>query len=274
MIKKIIFLILFLALIASLAYRIDLGKSPHERIGELMYFPSGNAVRLLCVGFYAPFADLVWLRFIQYYGEHRLTDLKYGLMYHILDVLTTLDPYFIHAWNLGALMLTHDAQRPDQALQLLKKGIDRNPTEWRLTFMYGFINYLFLYDYKTALVYFRLSSMSPGAADMPKRWAGYIALKRVHDIRTAYNLWLDMYNNTVSPEERKIALMYLNEIKMEFDIEFLNKKIADFETKMGRKPYALNELINAGLIDSLPVEPHGYKYVLKNGQAYSTWKKK
>lgn len=274
MIKKIFFIILFLLLIFNFAYRIDLKKTSHALIGELMYFPSGFAVKSLSVGFYVPLADLVWLRFIQYYGEHRMTDTRFDLMYHILDILTTLDPYFVHAYTLGALMLTHDAQRPDQAMKLLKKGMQADYNEWRIPFIYGFIQYVFLRDYKTALAYLGISSQKPDATDMPKRWAGYIALKRLRDTKTALALWLDLYNNAKNPEERRIAKMYIQETRMLLDIEFLNNKIEEFKTKFGRVPYHLNELVISGLIDSIPAEPHGEKYVIRNGRAYSLWQKK
>jgi hypothetical protein len=274
MIKKFLFVILLLLLIANLSYRIDLKKTHHELIGELMYFPSGFAVRSLSLGFYAPLADMVWLRFIQYYGEHRMTDARFDLMYHILDILTTLDPYFVHAYTLGALMLTHDANRPDQAMKLLKKGMRADYNEWRTPFIYGFINYVFLRDYKTALAYLRISSQKPNATDMPKRWAGYIALKRIGDLKVALALWLDLYNNAKNFEEKSIAEMYINKIKMELDIEFLNKKIEEFKAKIGRQPISLKELVVYNIIDSIPTEPHGGKYYLKEGKALSTWEKK
>lgn len=274
MIKKIIFIISLILLIANFSYRIDLKKTSHELIGELIYFPSGTAVKSLSLGFYVPLADLVWLRFIQYYGEHRMTDARFDLMYHILDILTTLDPYFLHAYTLGALMLTHDANRPGQAMKLLKKGMQADYDEWRIPFIYGFIHYVFLRDYKTALSYFRLSSKSPRATDMPKRWAGYIALKRLRDTKTALALWIDLYNNAKNPEEKKIAEMYIQEARMDLDIEFLNNKIEEFKSKFGRAPYYLNELVISRLIDSIPAEPHGEKYIIRHGRAYSTWQKK
>jgi len=271
MFKKIFLIILLLILIASLSYRIDLKKTPHELIGELMYFPSGLAVQALSLGFQESMADLVWLRFIQYYGEHRMTDARFDLMYHILDILTTFDPYFVHAYTLGSLMLTHDAKRPDQAMALLKKGMRADINEWRTPFIYGLIHYVFLRNYKTALAYLRISAQKPNAPDMPKRWAGYIALKKIGDTRTALALWIDLYKNAKNPEERKIAIMYIQEAQMDLDIEFLNKKIDEFKDKFGRAPYYLNELVINKIIDSLPNEPHTEKYILKDGRAYSTW---
>ncbi|MGB3340786.1 MAG: hypothetical protein WBB37_04820 [bacterium] len=269
--KKIILFIMLLALIINLSYRIDTTRTTHEIIGELMYFPSGRALRIFSMGFYAPLADLIWLRFIQYYGEHRLTDTKFEMMYHILDILTTLDIHFTYAYTLGGLMLTHDAQRPDQARKLLKKGMRAMPDDWRIPFMYGFIHYVFLREHRIAQRYFRIASQKPDAPDVPKRWAAFVTYYRLGDLKTALTLWLDLYNNTKNSEEKAIAEKYIKKIKMKLDIEFLNNKILEFTKQVGRKPFRLEELVIYGIVDSIPTEPHGCHYLLRNGEVCSTF---
>lgn len=269
--KRFIVILLLLGIIASLAYRIDAQKSPHELIGELMYFPSGFALRAVSMGFSAPLADLVWLRFIQYYGEHRLTDARFELMYHILDILTTLDPRFLYAYTLGGLMLTHDAQRPDQAQLLVKKGMIENPEDWRIPFIYAFLSYVFLQEYSTARTYFHLAAQKPGAPDMPKRWHAFVTYYKLGELRTGLALWLDLYNSTENPEEKEIARFYIEKIRMKLDIEYLTKKIEEFNETHNRIPYRLSELVMSGLIDSIPAEPHGGKYYIRERQVCSTW---
>ena len=269
--KKAILILLLLALIINLSYRIDMKRTPHDIIGELMYFPSGRALRIFSMGFYGPFADLIWLRFIQYYGEHRLTDRKFEMMFHILDMLTTLDTNFTYAYTLGGLMLTHDAQRPDQAKKLLKKGMLAKPEEWRHPFMYGFIHYVFLKDFKVAQTYYRLSAQKPNAPDMPKRWAAFVTYLKLGDKKTALRMWLDYYNSTKNPEERILAEIYIKRIKMDLDIEFLNKKVKEYREITGKSPYSLGQLITIGLIDSIPPEPHDGHYFLRGGEVYSTY---
>jgi tetratricopeptide (TPR) repeat protein len=273
MIKKFLFVILLLLLIANLSYRIDLRKTHHELIGELMYFPSGFAVRALSLGFYAPLADMVWLRFIQYYGEHRMTDARFDLMYHILDILTTLDPYFVHAYTLGALMLIHDANRPDQAKKILRKGMDSNPNDWHCIFTYGFIHYVFIGNFRVAATYFRLASQQPDAPEYTKRWAAFALYNRVCDLKAALTIWLDVFNNSKDQLERSIAKYYIEKINMMLDIAFLEEKIEIFKKHTGRTPSDLQELVNAGLIKRIPEEPHGhkYKYQLRNDKVISTW---
>ncbi len=262
-----------LIIIINLAYRIDIKKAPHELIGELMYFPSGYAIRALAMGFRAPLADIVWLRFIQYYGEHRMTDARFELMYHILDILTTLDTDFVYAYTLGGLMLTHDAQRPDQARLLLKKGMLMRPDDWRIPYIYAFIHYVFIGDYRTAKTYFGISARRPGAPDMPRRWQAFVAYMKLGDLKTALALWIDLYNTTQNPEEMQIAEYYIKKIKMQIDIEQLNTKVGEFTDIYGRPPTFLSELVSSNLITAIPEEPHGERYFIKHGEVYSTWQR-
>lgn len=273
MVKKIVIACLLLIVIVNFAYRIDIKKTPHELVDELMYFPSGFALRALSVGFRVPMADLVWLRFIQYYGEHRMTDARFELMYHILDILTNLDPKFLYAYTLGGLMLTHDAERPDQAGDLLKKGMYLNPEEWRIPFIYAFVNYIFLKEYGIAQRYFRLATTKPDAPDMVKRWYAFITYLKIGDLKTSLALWMDLYNSTQNPEEKEIAAIYIQSIKMQMDIEFLSQKIQEFTQELGYPPSKISDLLNAGLIKELPEEPHGERYYIKDGKAHSTWKR-
>lgn len=263
--------IALLALVANLAYRLDTKVSPHELVGELMYFPSGAAIHALAVGYHAPLADLVWLRFIQYYGEHRMTDVKFEMMYHILDILTTLDKHFTYAYTLGGLMLTHDAQRPDQARHLLKKGMYLNPEDWRLPFMYGFIHYVFLSEYRIAQTYFIIATQKPDAPDMPRRWAAFTTQHKIGDLETGRALWYDLYKTTTNPEEEKLALYYYRKFTMQLHIKLLNEKITLYYRKFSRYPRTLDQLVYTGIMDSLPQEPHGAKYVIVNHEAISTW---
>src|SRR3972149_10777571 len=166
-ILKFLPILLFTLLMIYCNHRMEDGRKIREElVEELQYFPSGDFVQGKVGGFDMLFADWVWLRAIQYYGQHRLTDAKFTYLGHILDVLTTLDPRFIHAYTFGALLLTHDSAEPEKALQLLKKGNEKNPDRWEIPFTEGFIQYVFLKDYREAVRAFRLASSLPESPDM------------------------------------------------------------------------------------------------------------
>ena len=43
-----------------------------------------------------------WLRAVQYYGEHRRSDMRFTRMEHVFDILTSLAPGFLPAYVFGA----------------------------------------------------------------------------------------------------------------------------------------------------------------------------
>jgi tetratricopeptide (TPR) repeat protein len=201
-------------------------------------------------------ADLVWLRAIQYYGEHRQGDLKFEYLGHIFEILTTLDPKFVSAYTFGSLLLADDAKEPERALDLLTKGIRNNPDDWRIPFTKGFICYVFLRDYYKAGVYFRLSSRMKDAPDMTGRFASF-SFQRGGDRATALNLWTELYDRSKNEVERVTALRYAKEILC----EILDEKVLEFREEFGRYPRALEDLPRAGLLKRVPVAPDGDTFI-------------
>ena len=65
-----------------------------------------------------------------------------------------------------------------------------NPEDWRLPFVYGFINYAFLAEYPVARTYFKIASTKPEAPDVTQRWAAFVTYVKLGDLRTALALWV------------------------------------------------------------------------------------
>lgn len=271
MFKRSITLLLFLLSVIAIAYHLDKNLRAHTPPDEMMYFPSGHGLDAILLGHQSLCADVIWLSFVQYYGKHRLTDMKYDHMYHMLDILTDLNPAFLRAYHLGSLLLTHDAHRPDQAKALLMKGMHLNPDKWSLPFYYGFIHLVFLGDHETAQVFFRFAARKPGAPDMPKRWEAYVTYKEMGDLETALQLWLDLYNNTTNPEEKGVAELYIKDIEMQIAINDLNKQVELFIERFNRAPSTLDELVEYGFIESIPIEPHGGMYRIEHGKVQAVY---
>src|SRR5439155_9748916 len=70
---------------------------------------------------------------------------RFELLYPLLDVATTLDPYFNIAYRFGAVFLAQPApngpDRVDLAIALLQKGLARNPAQWKYALDIGFLYY-------------------------------------------------------------------------------------------------------------------------------------
>jgi tetratricopeptide (TPR) repeat protein len=168
-----------------------LGNRVQDEGQELMYFPSGRFLKETAVGHTTTLADIAWLRAIQYYGHHRMTDRKYEMVGHIFDIITTLDPNFVHAYVFGAVVLSQDAGKPEEGLALLRKGMRANPDNWLLAFETGFIYYVILHDCENAGRYFGLASRLPNAPVMTRRFAAFVQEKAGHT-ETAFELWSEI----------------------------------------------------------------------------------
>lgn len=168
---------------ASARPRLD--KSQEE---ELLYYPSGLLVRQAALGYETAAADVAWLRGIQYYGEHRLTDQKYDLIGHVMDIVTTLDPRFVQPYVFGAFVLAQEMNQPERGLELLERGMRANPTDWKLAFEAGFLHYVCRRDNATAARFFTWASRMPGHEPYVERFAAF-AHQRAGNTGMAVLLW-------------------------------------------------------------------------------------
>ena len=155
---------------------------------ELLYYPSGVWVRQASLGYETAAADLAWLRGIQYYGEHRLTDQKFDLIGHVMGVVADLDPSFLQPYVFGAFVLGQEMKRPERGLALLERGMEANPDSWLLAFETGFLYYVALRDHDSAARYFSRAARLPGHPEYVERFAAF-AHQRAGNAGMAILLW-------------------------------------------------------------------------------------
>lgn len=254
--KSVVAIILLVSSIYPLQHMIDTRwGSGEELVEELMYFPTGNLLKKVVMGYDEIVADLVWLRMIQYYGHHRQSDRRFDYLGHILDVLTDLDPRFIHAYTFGSLLLTDDAKNPSRGLSILQKGAIHNPLDWRLPFMSGFISYVFLADYDAAASWFLKASSLPESPDFTRRFAAFV-YDRKGEIDLSLELWYNLYERTENEYEKLSALRYIKRNHT----QKLNQLVERFREVNGEYPVDLKDLVRIGWLDSIPKPPNGSVY--------------
>jgi hypothetical protein len=159
---------------------------------ELLYYPSGFMVRQAAIGYETAAADIAWLRGIQYYGEHRLTDQKFDLIGHVMGIVTDLDPGFIEPYVFGAFVMAQEMNQPERGLALLERGMRANPTDWKLPFEVGFLHYVSRHDYASAARYFTWSSRMPGHEPYVERFAAFTH-QRAGNRDMAILLWKQVF---------------------------------------------------------------------------------
>jgi len=136
--------------------------APEIQQENLLYFPSGRCIKSLTLGFNHLAADFLWIKAVVYFGEHYLSDQNYPWLYHILDIVTTLDPLFLYAYEFGGLILSMGEGNYIQSNTLLKKGIHYFPDYWRLYFYLGFNHFFYFNSPFAAAPYIRKAATLPG----------------------------------------------------------------------------------------------------------------
>jgi tetratricopeptide (TPR) repeat protein len=237
------------------------GRLGERAMQELAYFPSGRFVRQAAIEYEDVAADFIWLRAVQYYGHHLMTDRKYEWLGHVFGILTTLDPRFTGAYHFGAITLAWDAREPEQALDLLAAGMAANPMNWQLPFDAGFISYMLLRDYEKAGRLFEIASKLPNAWQLTARWAA-VATAKAGDFETARQLWVDLYNSSQNKRLRELVVRQLRLLKLEEEIQALQQAVMRFREKEGRLPTGLDELVGRGYVRGVPSDPFGGHFYL------------
>jgi tetratricopeptide (TPR) repeat protein len=257
-------LILSLGLQIALRQNVERAVEASSQTPELLYISSGELLRRLSLGFDGLLADIYWTRAIQYYGRARLSEHPdYSLLGPLLRITTSLDPQLLIAYRFGAVFLASKppggAGEPEQAMQLLRRGIVANPGYWRLWEDLGFIQYWDLRDYSAAARTFQAGSKRPGAEIWMKTLAASVAA-RGGEIRTSQLLWSQIYHTASNTTIRKSALEHLAALKAYQDIESIDRLLDVYRKDEGHAAHSLQELVDAGLLHTIPADPSGVPY--------------
>lgn len=235
-------------------------------VRQLLYVRSPAAMQRLTLRFDALAADLYWIRALQHYGGSRLhagRARRYELLYPLLDITTTLDPYFNLAYRFGAIFLSEAPPggpgRPDQAIALLRKGLAARPTKWQYYHDIAFVHYWALRDPVGAAAWFRRAAEQPEAPN----WLMPVAaamLTQGSDRRSARFLWQQILR---SEQEwlRRRADHALKQILALDEIDQLHAVIARTPKRSG-EPYTWAWLIRSGALRAVPQDPSGTPYEL------------
>jgi tetratricopeptide (TPR) repeat protein len=243
-------------------------KATRVEMDELA-ISSPNVVRRMSLE-YAPLAAVMyWTRAVQYFGEkHRLKQTNFDLLWPLLDVTTTLDPHLLVAYHFGSTFLSDKtglgAGRPDLAIQLLQRGIQANPDEWRLYQDLGNAYYFDAHDYPKASAAFAEGAKNPKAYSWMKVLAAKIAGEG-ESPETSYVLWQQVYNSATDDFIRQNAADHLVLMKAAIEMKEIDRLADEYEKQTKHRATRISELVQAGLLKGVPQDPDGYPYVLGEG---------
>jgi hypothetical protein len=271
-IALLLLVLLGFAGVRRLQERIDVQQSAVETEDDQVMLRSSKLVKALSLEYAPLVADIYWTRVVQYFGnKHAGKQVDLRLLWPLLDVTSVLDPHLMPVYHFGSMFLSdappRGAGRPDLAAQLIERGIRANPDQWRLYYDLGFVYYFDMKDYKKASDAFYEGSKNPNALIWMKILAAKIAAEG-NSARTSIFLWQDVYNTTTDPSIKENALNHLQLLRAQEDCKQIDAVVEEYKKRFGRRPARVSELVQAGLLQGVPVDALGYPYTLsEEGQA-------
>jgi hypothetical protein len=234
----------------------------------MLWLQDAATMRKLSLGFDSLIADLYWIRAVVYFGRQRLSersDKNYDLLFPYLDFVTTLDPRFSTAYRFGAIFLSEPPpggpQRPDLAIELLKRGAEKNPSRWEYPHDIAFVYHWTHRDSVEAAKWMQRASDVPNAPIWLKSSAAMM-LERGRDRESARLLWQQMRDHAEEEWLRRAADRSIAQIDAMSAIEQLNEIVWRYEARAGRMPRDWQELVSARVLRAVPRDPAGVPYDL------------
>ena len=232
------------------------------------WIQSPGLMRRLAVGFNAIWADVYWIRAVQYYGDTKLSEDEnktYDQLYPLLDITTSLDPQFNIAYRFGSILLSegypNGPGKADQAIRLLEKGIRETPGKWQYFHDAGFVEYWWRRDSRAAADWFMKAAKLPESPNWLEPLAASV-LAEGGEREASRQAWLQL-NQTADHEWiRQAARRGLLQLDAEGQIEILERLLHTFFDRNGRFPASWHEMTEARLLRQVPVDPTGYVYDL------------
>lgn len=247
------------------------GKYVAETVSEIGQLPS-PLLQPLSLEFQGVVADYLFFRTMTYMGL-KLMERKnpsreeWQVMYQMLERITDLDGRFWDPYVFAESMLAWQARMLDEVEALLLKAVQSRPWDYRPSYFIGF-NYLyFKKNAEKAAPHLRAAARIPGA---PRHVKGLASRFSLYAGQTGLGIFFleNLIKDTADPKTVGYLQTRLTALKMIF---FLEEKVKAYEGKLGHAPKSLDDLVTEGLIESLPDDPYGGKFVLTaTGRVYTT----
>lgn len=260
---------------ASIAVQIvrDRGWAPFVPPEPTMWLQSGNVADRVFLGYKNLVADVYWMRSVVYYGgrrHHRTIEpesaaapsTNFEQLFTLLDLVTTLDPHFKVAYRFGSIFLADTYPtgpgRPDLAIALLQRGIERDSARWEYMEDIGFIYYWWLKDFQKAAEWFKRGGDEPGAPS----WLAPLAattLAQGGNRQGSRLLWTQLANSDLDWLRRDAAIR-LQQIDAMDTIAQLTPVLRRFVERERRYPSSWEELVQVEGLPRVPTDPTGVRF--------------
>ncbi|HKY30605.1 MAG TPA: hypothetical protein VJM12_21920 [Pyrinomonadaceae bacterium] len=239
-----------LAAVVGLSRWLDSKKPAGQaKLQEDVLYLNPTSVKRLSLAFNGIVADVYWMRSLQYVGNsilslppdstvNHLSQLDLKLLAPMLDTAVTLDPQFMAPYQYSATILREvDVQ---SAIRLIRKGIDANPSSWRL---YNYLGYIYWQqnDFAAASEAYGRGAELPGApAWMTAMKARTLTQGGSRD--TAREIYVRMYEEASDELVKDMARGRLMELDSLDERDNIRRSLEAYKAEYGRCPDSWQEM--------------------------------
>lgn len=242
--------------------------APRASSGEL-FVPRPEVARATALGFDAVLADYYWLQAVQTVGGSAHPSERGPLLGSLIDVVTTLDPWVDHPYRFAAVWMTDSPQSVRKANELLSRGIEHHPDDWRNHFYLGFNHFMYLGEPTEAADALERAIALP---DSPRYLKRLVARLRSAggELDVAETFLTQILMDEADPFGRAQLEQALDEIATERRARVLDKARDVYRERFERDIEVVEDLY--AVMRRLPEEPHGWEWELgEDGRIVSTY---
>jgi hypothetical protein len=226
-------------------------------------------------------ADLSFLAAVQVHGGRKVSNTAAVLqaedrqLARLLDYTTELDPQFCGAYRYaGSAVPRHTIDGKATGVmateQLLRRGVDDCPGDWRVPFLLGFIDSFYLGKMGDAAQAMATAAKRPGAP----QYIGFLATRLAADagaVDLGEKLATVMESEATEDATRAAWHERLLNLQMERHLREIEAAADKYKQRTGTVAPSIAALIAAGDLAAVPPEPHGGTYQLRpTGEAVSS----
>jgi tetratricopeptide (TPR) repeat protein len=277
-------ILLGLLVAVKLTQRMDARRGDLEtKFAEEQLYLNSNTAKRMSLAFNGLAADWYWMRSLQYMGRkvvnyndshvqqiqlNDLGSLDLRLLPALLRMSTTLDPEFMAPYEYGAMILP--TFNKDEAIALLNRGIENNPTAWRLHQHLGYI-YWKRNDYlKASQVYAagaKLPDAPPWMAEMSARMSAEGGSRRA-----AREMYQHLYDESNDDQIKQLLARRLMQVDSFDERDLIRRVLTDYSSKFGHCASSWKDVtpalralgLRVEISSGAPVDPANTPYRLVN----------
>ena len=273
-IKQFIILLLAVPLCFVSAHNLYKFNSVKKESIDALSLLSPKIMSTLALEFKGIMSDMLLLKCMTFLGERNIVreEIKIEEWQHVhalLQQIVELDVRFWDTYVVTEAMLVMQGGLIAEGNELLLRAAEVRDHDYRPYFLLWFNAYYLQNDLKAAAKYIALAAKRPNA---PGYMTGITSRMNLYSgqIENGILFLEEMMRETSDPAFRAYLEKRLIAFKM---IEYLEKKVRLYREKHGEGPASLQELVDKGLVERIPLDPYGGRfYIDDKGLVYTTSK--